>query len=464
MWAGQQAPARGNSMHFVRTAALAAFSLASIAFLLFSGSWQRAPEAADVAQPAARSTSGVVAECSDQQDNDGDGLRDLADPDCYSGSDAREDSCSDGSPFCERWCALSGDDAVRCVGFEDPNWLATMAGAWQPTHQRCKSDPDDPNRCMIIDTEPGNGTAGALRLENPLDIKPETARSGSLPIQFDDDGVSDQFGAGSEFWVRYDMRVDQRWIDHLSPKQIYINEGDQADWRRCVKSWTAKICAASCTDMEIVAQESSNLNYYNIYHGCPGPHGNKLFQYKDSTTADGNPSCGRGGYEFRRQIVDGMCCSNDPSDCVYFRPGEWFRYWTHVTIGPDWDAADDRVEVYIRRPTDARRILVIDSDVSGAWKDKFRSRLRNCGYCSTDAKKKCWTSSDCGDGGECTDRHRCGGGSGTGSGQYGKIWINNRSALHGSPAPGAIAYAWYDNLIISRSDPGDSVDELRNQP
>ncbi|MEM9057791.1 MAG: hypothetical protein AAGD86_09955, partial [Pseudomonadota bacterium] len=397
-------------------------------------------------------------------DNDGDGLDDTADPDCYAATDPREDACSDGSAYCERWCVAREGDAVRCVAFDDPQWLATMARTWQPKHGLCRAAAD-PNQCMSIDAARGASadSAGALRLENPLDLNREMARSGSLPIQFNDDGVSSQFGLGSDFWVQYDMRVDQPWIDHLSPKQIYINEGDQADWRTCVKNWSKNQCAASCTDMEIVAQESSNLNYYDLYHGCPGPQGNKRFQYKDSTTADGNPACGRGGYEFRRQLVDGLCCSNDPSDCVYFRAGEWFRYWMHVTVGPDWDAADDRVEVFIRRPGDTARVRVVDSDVSGAFGDKFRSRLRNCGYCSTDSAKKCWTSDDCG-AGQCVDRQRCGGGNGTGSGEYGKIWINNRSKLHGTPAPGAVAYAWYDNLTISRGDPGDSAVEPRSAP
>jgi len=227
--------------------------------------------------------------------------------------------------------------------------------------------------------------------------------------------------------------------------------------------------------MEIVVQQDaingSTVNRASFYHGCPGPFGNKSARYNDSTTADGNPSCGN----IRRQHVEGwggeMCChSGNQTDCVTFPANQWVRHWMHVTVGPSWAAADDRVQMYIKRPSDPARILVFDTNISKNFGDEFAGRINNCGTCSNNPTVGCMVDADC-PGGTCANREfGCAGGTtASGSGKYGRIWVNSYTAQKvGTPTSGEIAYTWMDNLLITTTDPegggggpaacGDGVD------
>jgi hypothetical protein len=206
----------------------------------------------------------------------------------------------------------------------------------------------------------------------------------------------------------------------------------------------------------VVVQEAGangGPNLVGFYHGCPGPEGNKGVRYSDSTTADGNPSCGN----IRVQHVEGFggeqCCYNgNQADCVRFDTG-WTRYWMHVVVGPSWLAADDRIQMYVQRAGDAGRILVYDTDISKNFGDTFLGKLTQCGACTGSPGTPCHQNSDCGGSGTCDLRYDCAPDD-SGSGKYGKIWINEyTSALIGTPSGGEIAYTWYDNLLITRTDP-----------
>jgi hypothetical protein len=153
--------------------------------------------------------------------------------------------------FAER-CAHPA--VVRCVGFDSPEETA-------PFLDQPGGGPVE--RAVIVSDVTASG-AGALRFEIPSHSGPNT--SGAYWQNFSDDlGV--QFGEGEEFFMQWRQRFSPallatRYAGGGGWKQAIIGEGDRPGHR-----------AYSCTQLELVVQNTEQRGFAQMYHSCGGKDG-----------------------------------------------------------------------------------------------------------------------------------------------------------------------------------------------
>lgn len=193
-----------------------------------------------------------------------------------------------GLTFEER-CAQPG--VVKCVGFDSQE--QTDPFIFPPYGMTLK-------RARVVTDIKASG-AGSLRFEIPSNTGADT--SGSFWQNFSDD-LSTQFGEGDEFYVQWRQRFSRELLDTFYEdgdgwKQAIIGEGDRP----------GKI-AYSCTELEIVVQNSSQRGAAQMYHSC----GNK----------DG-----------RYEPLDGQV------RWVQYKPDQWMTFQVFVKIGK-WYRNDRR--------------------------------------------------------------------------------------------------------------------------
>jgi len=106
--------------------------------------------------------------------------------------------------------------------------------------------------------------AGSLRFEIPSNTGADT--SGSFWQNFSDD-LSVQFGEGEEFYVQWRQRFSKEFLDTFYEggggwKQGIIGEGDRPGKT-----------VYSCTELEIVVQNTYQRGAAQMYHSCGGKDG-----------------------------------------------------------------------------------------------------------------------------------------------------------------------------------------------
>jgi hypothetical protein len=142
--------------------------------------------------------------------------------------------------------------------------------------------------------------AGSLRFEIPSNTPADT--SGSYWRNFSDD-LSVQFGEGEEFFVQWRQRFSPeflatRYRDGGGWKQAIIGEGDRPE--RTV---------FSCTQLEIVIQNTDQRGFPQLYHSC-------------------------GGKDGRYEPLDMV-------RAIAYRPNQWMSFQVQVKIGR-WYLNDHR--------------------------------------------------------------------------------------------------------------------------
>ena len=115
-------------------------------------------------------------------------------------------------------------------------------------------------RAQVVTDVKASG-AGSLRFEIPPYTAADT--SGSYWQNFSDD-LSVQFGEGEEFFVQWRQRLSPELLktDYRGGggwKQVIIGEGDRPGVR-----------VYSCTQLEIVTQNTSQRGFAQLYHSCGG--------------------------------------------------------------------------------------------------------------------------------------------------------------------------------------------------
>lgn len=153
--------------------------------------------------------------------------------------------------FAQR-CAQPG--VVKCVGFD-----------YQEETERYIYPPSGltTERAEVVNDVKASG-AGSLRFEIPTNTGADT--SGSFWQNFADDfGV--QFGEGEEFFVQWRQRFSPELLNTFYDggggwKQAIIGEGDRRGKT-----------AYSCTQLEIVVQNTSQRGAPQLYHSCGGKDG-----------------------------------------------------------------------------------------------------------------------------------------------------------------------------------------------
>jgi hypothetical protein len=227
--------------------------------------------------------------------------------------------------------------------------------------------------------------------------------------------LSVQFGENSEFYIQWRQRFSPEFLNTIYSggggwKQTIIGEGDRPGvWR------------ASCTQLEVVTQNTYHRGFPQMYHSCGGKdsHYEPLEESFVSPisnfdiklqNARPSPYCLYAQSSANRFPPNGNCFG-------YF-PNEWLTYQVRVKVGT-WYKNDGNyhrnsaIEMWISREGQP-------SELVHSWK--------TYDLANNDSAAK-----------------------------YGKVWLlpynSGKSSSHSHPE----GYTWYDELIISRNrvpDPG----------
>jgi hypothetical protein len=167
--------------------------------------------------------------------------------------------------FSER-CSQPG--VVKCFGFDDE--VSTDPFIYPPWSTT--------EKIGLVDTNIKASGDGSLRFEIPSNSGSDS--SGSFWQNFSDD-LTVQFGEGQEFFVQWRQRFSPEFLKTYYErgggwKQAIIGEGDRLG-----------SVVYSCTQLELVVQNTYQKGYPQMYHSCGGKDGrseeiNKAFpvEYK----------------------------------------------------------------------------------------------------------------------------------------------------------------------------------------
>jgi hypothetical protein len=299
-----------------------------------------------------------------------------------------EGSASETVSDFERRCSAPG--VVRCFGFDDAGMTDPHVRA--PWGERTKRG--------VVDTDVKASGAGSLRFEIPPRTGADT--SGNFSINFSDD-LRAQFGSGDEFYVQWRQRFSPEFVKTIYSnangwKQVIIGEGDRPGFT-----------ANSCTQLEIVVQNTGQREFPQMYHSCGGKDGEyePLQRWSDKLN------------DIMLQQGDVTCTYREQKKppCVGYLPNQWMTFQVHVKVGT-WYANDhvyhhDSIVQMWVAPEGQSSKLVID----------FRPDSPQGGYDLANERPDV--------------------------AKYGKIWLLPYNTNKSPTQMHAIAYTWYDDLIIS---------------
>jgi hypothetical protein len=246
---------------------------------------------------------------------------------------------------------------------------------------------------------------------------------------------------GNEFWIQWRQRFSPSMLQQFSGsqgfKQVIVGESDGTS------------PAYSCTDMELVVQNTEQLEMPQMYHSC----GVKLGNYDPLETPvppyNWSVQNMAGGY-VQCQVSSGVAPVFPP--CVPYVANQWMTFQMHVKVGtwypgggsvaspPGVFKHDSTVQLYVAQEG-LPSTLVIDyhPGATSAACDATQSDIPACqtGYDLTNPSAfPVPTGSPSSDG----NVHA----------KYGKIWLLPYQTDKDGTVSQAVAYTWYDELIISR--------------
>jgi hypothetical protein len=292
----------------------------------------------------------------------------------------------------QRRCQTPG--VVRCYGFDSASdVLRHVMGAW------------DGSVRASVSTDVRASGGGSLRFEVPSNSPANT--SGSFSIDFSDD-LRTQFGEGEEFYVQWRQRFSPEFLrtDYKGGggwKQIIIGEGDRPGH-----------LANSCTQLEIVVQNSYQRGFPQMYHSCGGKDG----QYEPLAFWDNRLG------NIALQNAAG-CSYENPSvpPCVGYTQDQWMTFQVHVRIGRWYKndgnhREDSTVQLWVAAEGRSSKLAIDLGPKAGHGYDLANDNP---------------------------------------AAKYGKVWLMPYHTDKDAGQVHAVAYTWYDELIVSRSripDPG----------
>ncbi len=254
--------------------------------------------------------------------------------------------------------------------------------------------------------------AGSLRFNLPGNSG--SSVGGSWRINFSDD-LQTQFDAGGEFYVQWRQRFDTTMVTTNYQgsggfKQIIIGEGDRPG--------TPEV--GSCSEMEIVAQNTSQRGFPQMYHSCVSyrpfeePYGGSDFKFQNAMPA---PYC------LYTQQSSGQITPKP--GCFPYAPNEWITFQIRVKLGPR-GSAPSPIE-------NSGNITGFTSSVVQMWAAREGQPAQLIHDWSGLVLRE------------------------TAGRKYGKLWLLPYMTGKNSGQSHATGYTWYDELIISRqriADPG----------
>jgi hypothetical protein len=219
-----------------------------------------------------------------------------------------------------------------------------------------------------------------------------------------------QFGQGEEFYVQ--------WRQRFSPEFLNTNYTGGGGWKQAIigEGDRTGVPAYSCTDLEVVTQNTYQLGIPQMYHSC----GVKDGHYE--------PINWQSGSTIYLQNGSGLNCVypgpyTEPN-CVRYKPDQWMTFQVRIKIGTWYKNdgvyhKDSTIQLWVAEEGQPSR-LVIDRDPA-----------KGTGYDIVNLTNNVM--------------------------KYGKVWLLPYHTGKDSSQTHPTAYTWYDELIVSRNkiaDPG----------
>jgi len=205
-----------------------------------------------------------------------------------------------------------GAGVVRCFGFDSPSEVAPYihSGASTP----------------VVDTSVKASGAGSLRMTIPSNSAANT--SGGFSMNFTPfsrnlsttDPYPVQFGEGEAFYVQ--------WRQRFSPEFLAVHYAGGGGWKQAIigEGDRTRVPAYSCTQLEIVTQNTYQRGFPQMYHSCGGKDG------RYEPLEEPLPP-----YDFKLQnaIASPFCLYSLPQvpPCVGYKPNQWMTFQVHVQVG-----------------------------------------------------------------------------------------------------------------------------------
>jgi len=283
-------------------------------------------------------------------------------------------------------CSAPG--VVRCFGFDSPAEIKPhLDPAWDGVY-RGEADA----------TMKASGGA-SLRFTIPTHSSANT--SGNFSLEFADD-LSAQFGAGEEFYVQWRQRFSPEMLSTEYKggngwKQAIIGEGSRPGHR-----------AYSCTDIEVVVEDTYQMGAPRMYHSC----GKKDGQYEPLQV-----------YSQQQQaylIQNALGCPHHrvtSPPCFTYKANQWMTFQVRIKVGT-WYLGDKKyrrdstIQLWVAEEGKASKLVIDFSPERGTGYDLFNDNPAE---------------------------------------KYGKVWLLPYDTNKDDSQDHATAYTWYDELIVSRT-------------
>jgi hypothetical protein len=288
---------------------------------------------------------------------------------------------------------------VKCVGFDADSDLAGAYG------DNAGVLPNSSGVAPALDTDVKASGASSLRFTIPSNSSANS--SGSWFTNFSPD-LATQFGASTQYYVQWRQRFSPEFLSAVYAggggwKQVIIGSGDKPG-----------TLYASCTDLEVVTQNTGQRGFPQMYNSCNGSasHGS-YFPFEERL----------GASDFKlqnaRPVPPGCLYSQGDGrlatgNCIRYYPNEWMTFQVGVKTGPrvgdEWQKSTVRLWV-AREGRPSRKVIEFNINLSA-------------GSAALDQK-------------------------------FGKIWLLPYHTGKDPSQAHRVGFTWYDELIISGSPIAD---------
>lgn len=333
------------------------------------------------------------------------------------------------SDFAAR-CAMPG--VVKCVGFD-----AAIEVPLNPNEQADKPAIFGVYANDVVPPELDTSVAASGKSSLKFTIPSNSGSSaGSYFTNFADD-FSVQFGTGSRHGNEFFVQWRQRFSSSFLSQQYYrdwVNREHAGGWKQIIIGEGDRPGANihSCTDLEIVVQNTGQRGFAQVYHSCGS---------KDSNYEGLNEPYGAYDFLLQNAIRSGseICSYEQPNSppCFGYVSDEWMTFQIRVQVGTPYDndniyRHDSIIQLWIGREGQPSR-LVLDFSPKDPSCQNMQYSLPDCqtGYDLYNDNPQVR--------------------------QYGQVWLLPYHSGKDSAQPHETGFVWYDELIIAKfriPDPG----------
>ncbi len=309
-----------------------------------------------------------------------------------------------GGDFAAR-CQTPG--VLECVGFDSP---ADIAGTWGDPSGVLPGDAQAP---ILIDAAVKASGNGSMKFTIPSNSG--SGSSGSYFTNFSNDLLT-QFGEGGEFYIQWRQRFSSEFLNTFYTggggwKQIITGTGDLpgCNSQNPMSIDSGGFCSTSCTQLEVVVQNTNQRGGPQMYHSCGGKDGSyEPLDYFDPAL----------GNIVLQNAVGCLYPDFASPPCVKYKADQWMTFQVRVKIGTWYKNdrnyhRDSTVQLWVAEEGQPSKLVIDFSPESGHGYDLANTEFPFA--------------------------------------KYGKVWLlpyhTNKDPNQAHPT----AYTWYDELIISRS-------------